>query len=164
MSGSPTYGPTFISRWNHLIAHPCVEAIDGERLPYSVVMMQKCTRFSASRAFVSVAFSTATGRPFCGACMSAPRERYKGRPEDVDRNAALGRTLASKQSWGEIQSVTGCSPATIAKIAKRMKRVAALGCLRLARWWLGFAFSTNPTPPNRPQRRITRWTVGLMHA
>jgi DNA invertase Pin-like site-specific DNA recombinase len=26
--------------------------------------------------------------------------RYKGRPEDVERNAAIGRMLASKQSWG----------------------------------------------------------------
>jgi DNA invertase Pin-like site-specific DNA recombinase len=50
--------------------------------------------------------------------------RYKGRPEDVERNAAIGRMLASKQSWGEIQSVTGCSRATIAKIAKRLKQAA----------------------------------------
>jgi DNA invertase Pin-like site-specific DNA recombinase len=50
--------------------------------------------------------------------------RYKGRPEDVERNAAIGRMLASKQSWGEIQSATGCSRATIAKIAKRLKRAA----------------------------------------
>lgn len=50
--------------------------------------------------------------------------RYKGRPEDVERNASIGRMLALKQSWGEIQSVTGCSRATIAKIAKRLKRVA----------------------------------------
>jgi DNA invertase Pin-like site-specific DNA recombinase len=50
--------------------------------------------------------------------------RYKGRPEDVERNAAIGRMLVSKQSWGEIQSVTGCSRATIAKIAKRIKRAA----------------------------------------
>jgi hypothetical protein len=32
--------------------------------------------------------------------------------------------LASKQTWGEIQSVTGCSRATIAKIAKRLKQAA----------------------------------------
>jgi DNA invertase Pin-like site-specific DNA recombinase len=47
--------------------------------------------------------------------------RYKGRPEDVERNAAIGRMLTSKQSWGEIQNATGCSRATIAKIAKRFK-------------------------------------------
>jgi DNA invertase Pin-like site-specific DNA recombinase len=50
--------------------------------------------------------------------------RYKGRPEDVERNAAIGRMLTSKQSWGEIQSATGCSRATIAKIAKRLKQAA----------------------------------------
>lgn len=50
--------------------------------------------------------------------------RYKGRPEDTERNAAIGRMLMSKQSWGEIQSVTGCSRATIAKIAKRFKPAA----------------------------------------
>jgi DNA invertase Pin-like site-specific DNA recombinase len=47
--------------------------------------------------------------------------KYKGRPEDVERNAAIGGMLASKQSWGEIQSATGCSRATISKIAKRAK-------------------------------------------
>ena len=50
--------------------------------------------------------------------------RYKGRPEDVDRNAAIGRMLTAKQSWGEIQSITRCSRATIAKIAKRLKQAA----------------------------------------
>jgi DNA invertase Pin-like site-specific DNA recombinase len=50
--------------------------------------------------------------------------RYKGRPEHTERNAAIGRMLTSKQSWGEIQSVTGCSRATIAKIAKRLKLAA----------------------------------------
>ena len=50
--------------------------------------------------------------------------RYKGRPEDVERNAAIGRMLAAKQSWGAIQSATGCSRATIAKIAKRLKTAA----------------------------------------
>ena len=42
---------------------------------------------------------------------------YKGQPEDTERNAAIGRMRASKQSWGTIQSVTGCSRANIAKIA-----------------------------------------------
>jgi DNA invertase Pin-like site-specific DNA recombinase len=50
--------------------------------------------------------------------------RYKGRPEDAERNAAIGRMLASKQTWGEIQNLTGCSRATIAKIAKRLKQAA----------------------------------------
>jgi DNA invertase Pin-like site-specific DNA recombinase len=49
---------------------------------------------------------------------------YKGRPEDVDRNDGIARMLAGGQSWGSIQSVTGCSRATIAKIAKRSKAAA----------------------------------------
>jgi DNA invertase Pin-like site-specific DNA recombinase len=47
--------------------------------------------------------------------------RYKGRPEDAERNAGIGGMLASGASWGSIQAATGCSRATIAKIAKRSK-------------------------------------------
>jgi DNA invertase Pin-like site-specific DNA recombinase len=50
--------------------------------------------------------------------------RYKGRPEDTERNDGIGRMLAARQSWGSIQSATGCSRATIAKIAKRIKQAA----------------------------------------
>jgi uncharacterized protein YerC len=46
--------------------------------------------------------------------------KYKGRPEDTKRNAGIACMLKAKQSWGSIQSATGCSRATIAKIAKRM--------------------------------------------
>lgn len=45
--------------------------------------------------------------------------RYKGRPEDAKRNAAIADMLAKKMSWTQIQDVTGCSRATVAKIAKR---------------------------------------------
>jgi DNA invertase Pin-like site-specific DNA recombinase len=50
--------------------------------------------------------------------------RYKGRPEDVERNVGIARMLGAGQSWGSIQSATGCSRATIAKIAKRIKQAA----------------------------------------
>lgn len=47
--------------------------------------------------------------------------RYKGRyPEDTKRNARIACMLKAKQSWGSIQSATGCSRATIARIAKRI--------------------------------------------
>ena len=39
--------------------------------------------------------------------------RYKGRPEDIKRNAGIACMLKAKQSWGSIQSATGCSRATI---------------------------------------------------
>jgi DNA invertase Pin-like site-specific DNA recombinase len=51
--------------------------------------------------------------------------KYKGRPEDIERNAKIAAMLAAKQSWNTIQSFTGCSRATILKIAKR-ERAAAL--------------------------------------
>lgn len=50
--------------------------------------------------------------------------RYKGRPEDTDRNDGIARLLAAGQSWGSIQKATGCSRATIAKIAKRDRPAA----------------------------------------
>ena len=50
--------------------------------------------------------------------------RYKGRPEDAERNDGIARMLEVGQSWGAIQRATGCSRATIAKIAKRVKTAA----------------------------------------
>lgn len=48
--------------------------------------------------------------------------RYKGRPEDVKRNASIAELLTKGASWSAIQAATGCSRATIAKIAKRRDR------------------------------------------
>ncbi len=45
--------------------------------------------------------------------------RYKGRPEDTERNAGIAAMLTDGKSWNAIQAVTGCSRATIAKLAKR---------------------------------------------
>jgi DNA invertase Pin-like site-specific DNA recombinase len=50
--------------------------------------------------------------------------RYKGRLEDGERNDGIGRMIAAGQSWSSIQAATGCSRATIAKIAKRLKPAA----------------------------------------
>jgi DNA invertase Pin-like site-specific DNA recombinase len=50
--------------------------------------------------------------------------RYKGRVEDVARNAGIASMLSAGQSWSAIQAATGCSRATIAKIAKRRSRAA----------------------------------------
>lgn len=47
--------------------------------------------------------------------------RYKGRPENVKRNEAIAGMLRRGSSWSEVQHATGCSRATIAKIARRMK-------------------------------------------
>ena len=50
--------------------------------------------------------------------------RYKGRAEDTERNDGIGRMIAA-ESWNTIQAATGCSRATIAKIAKRLKPAVA---------------------------------------
>jgi DNA invertase Pin-like site-specific DNA recombinase len=50
--------------------------------------------------------------------------RYKGRVEDVARNAGIASMLTSGQSWSAIQAATGCNRATIAKIAKRHAKAA----------------------------------------
>ena len=44
--------------------------------------------------------------------------RYKGRKENVARNAGIASMLKGGSSWSGIQAATGCSRATIAKIAK----------------------------------------------
>jgi DNA invertase Pin-like site-specific DNA recombinase len=59
-----------------------------------------------------------------GQAKAKAQGRYKGRPVDTDRNEGIARLLASGQSWSAIQDVTGCSRATIAKIAKRDRPAA----------------------------------------
>lgn len=47
--------------------------------------------------------------------------KYRGRPEDIRRNAGIAVMLASGISWSQIQDATGCSRATVAKIAARVR-------------------------------------------
>ncbi|KST57502.1 resolvase [Methylobacterium sp. GXS13] len=49
--------------------------------------------------------------------------RYRGRPEDTKRNATIAAMLGKGLSWSQVQSATGCSRATVAKIAKRADKV-----------------------------------------
>jgi DNA invertase Pin-like site-specific DNA recombinase len=49
---------------------------------------------------------------------------YKGRAEDFARNEGIARMLVAGQSWASIMAATGCSRATIAKIAKRVRASA----------------------------------------
>ncbi|MHB2166481.1 recombinase family protein [Alsobacter sp. R-9] len=51
--------------------------------------------------------------------------RYKGRPEDVKRNAGIMDMLRAGMSWSKIQAATGCSRATLAKLTKRQAEVGA---------------------------------------
>ena len=53
--------------------------------------------------------------------------RYRGRQEDVKRNASISAMLEKEISWSQIQNATGCSRATVAKIAKRKRDLAVQG-------------------------------------
>ncbi|MGE0148948.1 MAG: recombinase family protein [Parvibaculaceae bacterium] len=46
--------------------------------------------------------------------------RYRGRPEDTERNKAILKMLKSGQSWNTIVAATGCSRSTLSKVAKRL--------------------------------------------
>ena len=46
--------------------------------------------------------------------------KFKGRPEDKERNAKIKKLLDSGMTWTEVQKLAGCSRATVARVAKRM--------------------------------------------
>ena len=53
------------------------------------------------------------------------RGPIKGRKEDTARNAGIAAMLKAGSSWSQIQAATGCSRATVLKIAKRLKEKEA---------------------------------------
>jgi DNA invertase Pin-like site-specific DNA recombinase len=46
--------------------------------------------------------------------------KYRGRPEDTRRNDAITKMLRGGQTWATVIKATGCSRATVAKLAKRV--------------------------------------------
>jgi DNA invertase Pin-like site-specific DNA recombinase len=51
--------------------------------------------------------------------------KYVGRPENKRRNDRIASMLAAGTSYSAVQEAMGCSRATVAKIAKRVKAAAA---------------------------------------
>jgi hypothetical protein len=47
------------------------------------------------------------------------QHRLIAAPEDTDRNDGIAGMLKAGMSWSSIQAATGCSRATVAKVAKR---------------------------------------------
>lgn len=47
--------------------------------------------------------------------------KYRGRPEDTDRLAGIAAMLKGGASWTAIQNASGCSRATVAKAAARLR-------------------------------------------
>jgi DNA invertase Pin-like site-specific DNA recombinase len=60
-----------------------------------------------------------------GIAKAKDQGRYKGRPEDTARNAAILKMLKAKQSWNSIVAATGASRSTLARLAARAKAEAA---------------------------------------
>jgi DNA invertase Pin-like site-specific DNA recombinase len=46
--------------------------------------------------------------------------KFRGRQENVAKNRAIARALKVGTSWSDVQALTGCGRATIARVAKRM--------------------------------------------
>ena len=63
-------------------------------------------------------------RQFQGQARAKAEGKYVGRPENKRRNAKIATMLAAGTSYSAIQDATGCSRATIAKIAKRAQKAA----------------------------------------
>ena len=47
--------------------------------------------------------------------------RYRGRPENAERNRAIVKMLEKGQSWSSIVEATGCSRSTLSRLAKRVQ-------------------------------------------
>ncbi|HZR88429.1 MAG TPA: recombinase family protein [Bradyrhizobium sp.] len=61
-------------------------------------------------------------RQFQGQAKARAAGKYVGRPENKRRNNRIAHMLAAGTSYSDIQNATGCSRATVAKIAKRLPR------------------------------------------
>ena len=60
-----------------------------------------------------------------GIAKAVAEGKYRGRPEDEERNAALTEMLRKGQSWATIIKATNASRATLAKLSKRIQEAEA---------------------------------------
>jgi len=61
-----------------------------------------------------------------GIVKAKAKGRYKGRPEDTERNSTIMGLLAKGVSWSEVQKATGCSRSTISRLMKSNRETAIL--------------------------------------
>jgi DNA invertase Pin-like site-specific DNA recombinase len=59
-------------------------------------------------------------RQFQGQARAKLEGKYRGRPEDVERNAGIAKLLKAGLTWSDVQSTVGCSRATVARAARRL--------------------------------------------
>jgi DNA invertase Pin-like site-specific DNA recombinase len=62
-------------------------------------------------------------RQMQGQAKAKAEGRYTGRQENTARNEGIASMLCAGSSWSQIQAATGCSRATVAKIAKRSTQI-----------------------------------------
>ncbi|HGW1180313.1 TPA: recombinase family protein [Klebsiella pneumoniae] len=53
--------------------------------------------------------------------------KYKGRPEDAQRNEKIGKLLKAGMSYSDIMGTVNCSRATVAKVSKGLKETGITG-------------------------------------
>lgn len=82
------------------------EAINGMLLDMLAAIARKDYEDRQRRQIQGIAKAKETGK-------------YRGRPEDAKRNAAIVKMLAGGQSWNSIVAATGCSRSTLSRLAKR---------------------------------------------
>jgi len=63
-------------------------------------------------------------RQMQGQAKAKAEGKYVGRPENKKRNAKISAMLKGDASYSAVQEATGCSRATVAKIAKRAQKAA----------------------------------------
>jgi DNA invertase Pin-like site-specific DNA recombinase len=63
-------------------------------------------------------------RQMQGQAKAKAEGKYVGRPENRRRNGKIAAMLRAGASYSDVQEATGCSRATVAKIAKRTKQAA----------------------------------------
>ena len=82
------------------------EAVNGMMLDMLAAVARKDYTDRRRRQAQGIAAAKAAGK-------------YRGRPEDTYRNAAIAEMLAKRMSWLSIMRATKCSRSTVAKVAKR---------------------------------------------
>ena len=87
------------------------EAINSMMLDVLSAVSRKDYEMRRHRAAQGIAKAKAEGK-------------YRGRPENTDRNAGIAAQLRGGASWTEIQKSMGVSRATIAKISRRSAMAA----------------------------------------
>ncbi|MGX1498030.1 DNA invertase Pin-like site-specific DNA recombinase [Labrenzia sp. MBR-25] len=67
-----------------------------------------------------------------GIAKAKAQGKYRGRPEDTERNEAIMDALRRGQSYSNIQKATGVSRATVATLSKRVKEEVEVAVSSLA--------------------------------